>query len=156
MVEAASLKLLIDPWVSNPLSPASPQEVAAAKPTHILITHDHFDHLGESVDIAKATGAPVVGTYELTLEVAEKGIPEAQTMPMNIGGTIKLGDGVEVYMTARASCCTFCSLPRDPRRAAWCSTALDTSAERSCCASACPRSDLPRSTLLLSVMSSGP
>jgi len=99
MVEAASLKLLIDPWVSNPLSPASPQEVAAAKPTHILITHDHFDHLGESVDIAKAAGAPVVGTYELTLEVAEKGIPEAQTVPMNIGGTIKLGDGVEVYMT---------------------------------------------------------
>jgi L-ascorbate metabolism protein UlaG (beta-lactamase superfamily) len=99
MVETGGAKLLIDPWVSNPLSPAAPQDVINAKPTHILITHDHFDHLGESVDIAKATGAPIVGTFELTLEVAEKGIPEAQTMPMNIGGTIKLGDGVEIYMT---------------------------------------------------------
>ncbi|KUO89077.1 MAG: metal-dependent hydrolase [Pyrobaculum sp. OCT_11] len=99
MAETGGAKLLIDPWISNPLSPAAPQDVINAKPTHILITHDHFDHLGESVDIAKATGAPIVGTFELTLEVAEKGIPEAQTMPMNIGGTIKLGDGVEIYMT---------------------------------------------------------
>lgn len=99
LIETGGLKLSIDPWITNPLSPASPQEVINTRPSHILITHDHFDHLGESVDIAKATKAPIVGTFELTLEVAEKGIPEAQTMPMNIGGTIKLGDGVEVYMT---------------------------------------------------------
>jgi L-ascorbate metabolism protein UlaG (beta-lactamase superfamily) len=99
MVEVAGAKLLIDPWITNPLSPAAPQDVINARPTHILITHDHFDHLGESVDIAKATGAPIVGTFELTLEVAEKGIAEAQTMPMNIGGTVKLQDGIEIYMT---------------------------------------------------------
>ena len=99
MVEVAGAKLLIDPWITNPLSPVAPQDVINARPTHILITHDHFDHLGESVDIAKATGAPIVGTFELTLEVAEKGIAEAQTMPMNIGGTVKLQDGIEIYMT---------------------------------------------------------
>ncbi|MEZ0319601.1 MAG: metal-dependent hydrolase [Pyrobaculum sp.] len=99
LIETSTLKLLIDPWITNPLSPASPQEVINIRPTHILVTHDHFDHLGESVDIAKAAGAPVVGTYELTLEMAEKGVPEAQTVPMNIGGTVKLGDGVEIYMT---------------------------------------------------------
>ncbi|MFN7105669.1 MAG: metal-dependent hydrolase [Pyrobaculum sp.] len=99
MVEISNARLLIDPWISNPLSPVSLQDIINAKPTHILLTHDHFDHLGESVDIAKATGAPIIGTYELTLEMAEKGIAEAQTIPMNIGGTVKLGDGVEVYMT---------------------------------------------------------
>ncbi|MEM1597728.1 MAG: metal-dependent hydrolase [Pyrobaculum sp.] len=99
LIETSTAKLLIDPWITNPLSPASPQEVISTRPTHILITHDHFDHLGESVDIAKATGAPVVGTFELILEVAEKGIPEAQAVPMNIGGTVKLRDGVEIYMT---------------------------------------------------------
>ncbi|MEM1733075.1 MAG: metal-dependent hydrolase [Pyrobaculum sp.] len=99
IVELSSIKLLIDPWISNPLSPLSLQDVVNLKPTHILITHDHFDHFGEAVEIAKATGAPIVGTFELTLEVAEKGVPEAQTMPMNIGGTIKLGEGVEIYMT---------------------------------------------------------
>lgn len=99
LVELASARLLIDPWVSNPLSPVSLQDVVNLRPTHILITHDHFDHLGEAVEIAKATGAPIVGTFELTLEVAEKGVPEAQTLPMNIGGTVKLGEGVEIYMT---------------------------------------------------------
>lgn len=99
MIELPTARLLIDPWISNPLSPISLQDVINAKPTHILITHDHFDHLGESVDIAKATKATVIGTYELTLEVAEKGVAEAQTMPMNIGGTVKLGDGIEIYMT---------------------------------------------------------
>ncbi|ABL87979.1 beta-lactamase domain protein [Pyrobaculum islandicum DSM 4184] len=99
ILESGSLKILIDPWISNPLSPVSLQDVKNLKPTHILVTHDHFDHLGDAIDISKATGAPIVGTYELTLEVAEKGIPEAQTLPMNIGGTIKLGDGVEIYMT---------------------------------------------------------
>jgi len=87
MVEVGGARLLIDPWISNPLSPATPQDVINARPTHIMITHDHFDHMGEAVDIAKATKAPIVGTFELTLEVAEKGIPEAQTMPMNIRQT---------------------------------------------------------------------
>ncbi len=97
MIKTSTHKILIDPWISNPLSPISLQDLE--KPTHILLTHDHFDHMGEAIDIAKNSKAPILGTYELTLEVAEKGIPETQTIPMNIGGTVKLGDGVEVYMT---------------------------------------------------------
>lgn len=99
LIEAGSTKILIDPWVSHPLSPASLDEVVKLGPKYILVTHDHLDHLGESVDIAKKTGAPVVGTFELSLEIAEKGVPEAQTIGMNIGGSTKLGDGIEVYMT---------------------------------------------------------
>ncbi|MEZ0248370.1 MAG: metal-dependent hydrolase [Thermoproteus sp.] len=99
LIEAGSLKILIDPWVTNPMSPAAVDEVARLGPKYILVTHDHLDHLGESIDLAKKSGAPIVGTFELSLEVAEKGVPEAQTIGMNIGGTTKLGDGVEVYMT---------------------------------------------------------
>lgn len=99
MVEVGSTRIFIDPFVSNPLSPISLDEAVGLKPKYILVTHDHLDHLGESVDIAKRTGAPIVGTFELSLEVAEKGVPEAQTIGMNIGGTTKLGDGIEVYMT---------------------------------------------------------
>jgi L-ascorbate metabolism protein UlaG (beta-lactamase superfamily) len=99
LVEAGSLKILVDPWATHPLSPTTVEEVAGLRPNYILVTHDHLDHLGESVEISKRTGAPIVGTFELSLEVAEKGVPEAQTVGMNIGGTVKLGDGVEVYMT---------------------------------------------------------
>lgn len=99
MVETQSMRILVDPWVTHPLSPASIDEVVNLKPKYILITHDHMDHLGESVEIAKRTGATIVGTFELSLEIAEKGVPEAQTLGMNIGGSLKLGDGVEIYMT---------------------------------------------------------
>ncbi|MEM0467632.1 MAG: MBL fold metallo-hydrolase, partial [Pyrobaculum sp.] len=51
IVELSSIKILIDPWISNPLSPLSLQDVVNLKPTHILITHDHFDHFGEAVEI---------------------------------------------------------------------------------------------------------
>jgi len=98
-VEIGGMRVLIDPWVTNPMSPASVDDVVKMGPKYVLVTHDHFDHLGEAVDIAKRANASVIGTYELTLEVAEKGIPEAQTQAMNIGGTIKLGDGIELYMT---------------------------------------------------------
>ena len=98
-IELEGKRLLIDPWVTHPLSPTTVDEVVNLKPTHILVTHDHFDHLGESVDIAKKTGTPIIGVYELTLEVAEKGVEQSQTMPVNIGGGAKLGDGVEIYVT---------------------------------------------------------
>lgn len=99
MIELFAARMLVDPWISNPLSPSSLNDIVAEKPAYILITHDHHDHLGEAVDIAKATGAVIIGTYELTLELAERGVPEAQTMAMNIGGVLKLGNGIEIYMT---------------------------------------------------------
>ena len=66
-IELEGKRLLIDPWVTHPLSPTTVDEVVNLKPTHILVTHDHFDHLGESLDIAKKTGTPIIGVYELTL-----------------------------------------------------------------------------------------
>ncbi len=96
-VELQGKRILIDPWLSNPLSPVSPTDIGRAD--FILLTHDHFDHFGETVDIAKRTGATVVAIYEATLEVAEKGVAEASTLGMNIGGTVKLTNEIEVYMT---------------------------------------------------------
>jgi len=89
-------KILIDPWISNPLSPTTMEELG--KVDFLLITHNHFDHLGEALDIAKRTNATVVGTYDLTVELVEKGLKEAQTIGMNIGGTAKLTSEVEVVM----------------------------------------------------------
>ena len=51
--------MLVDPFLTgNPKAAATADEVAADV---ILLTHGHGDHLGDTVDIAKRTGATVRG-----------------------------------------------------------------------------------------------
>jgi L-ascorbate metabolism protein UlaG (beta-lactamase superfamily) len=74
--------VLIDPFLTgNPKAAASADEVAADA---ILLTHGHGDHFGDTVGIAKRTGAPVVAITEIAGEIAEEGI---ETNDVNIGGT---------------------------------------------------------------------
>jgi len=88
-----NVKGLIDPWLTNPLSPVKPDDINDVDV--ILITHDHGDHLGESEEIAKRTGATVIGIYELTSALEEKGIKNV--IPMNIGGFVEF-KGLRFYM----------------------------------------------------------
>jgi len=58
--------LLIDPFITgNSLCDCSVAEIIESNPSIIIITHGHFDHIWDSVEIAKATSATVVATYEL-------------------------------------------------------------------------------------------
>jgi L-ascorbate metabolism protein UlaG (beta-lactamase superfamily) len=74
--------VLIDPFLTgNPKAAASAADLAADA---ILLTHGHGDHYGDTVDIAKRTGAPVVAITEIAGEIAEEGI---ETNDVPIGGT---------------------------------------------------------------------
>jgi L-ascorbate metabolism protein UlaG (beta-lactamase superfamily) len=75
--------VLIDPFLTgNPKAAVSADEVDADA---ILLTHGHGDHLGDTVAIAKRTGAPVVAIVEIAAELDEEGI---ETFNPNIGGTV--------------------------------------------------------------------
>lgn len=87
--------ILIDPWITNPKSPVTLEDLK--KVDFILVTHDHGDHLGETVEIAKKFNSTVVAIYELTLYLSEQGVKNV--IPMNIGGSVKLTSEIEVYMT---------------------------------------------------------
>ena len=88
-LEFAGKIVLIDPFLTgNPAFSGDP--VAATDgATHVLLTHGHADHIGDTVDIAKRTGAKVVANYELCLWLANRGV--AAIDPMNMGGTLDQG-----------------------------------------------------------------
>ncbi|HEX5927258.1 MAG TPA: metal-dependent hydrolase [Baekduia sp.] len=79
--------VLVDPFLTgNPKAAASADEVAADA---IFLTHGHGDHIGDTVDIAKRTGATVVAIVELANELGESGVENV--IDPNIGGTVDLG-----------------------------------------------------------------
>jgi L-ascorbate metabolism protein UlaG (beta-lactamase superfamily) len=81
--------ILIDPFLTgNPKAAAKADEIAADA---ILLTHGHGDHFGDTVDIAKRTGAPVVAITEIGDELNEEDGVEA--FDPNIGGTVEFDWG---------------------------------------------------------------
>ena len=85
-------RVLIDPFLTG--NPKAAAEAADLEPTHIFLTHGHADHLGDTVDIAKRTGAQVVAIVELANEIGESGVDNVSDP--NIGGTVEFDGGLWV------------------------------------------------------------
>jgi L-ascorbate metabolism protein UlaG (beta-lactamase superfamily) len=83
--------LLVDPFLTgNPKAAASADEVDAGA---ILLTHGHADHFGDTLDVAKRTGAPVVAITELAGEIGEELGGDHQVFDPNLGGTVEFDWG---------------------------------------------------------------
>src|SRR5919202_813975 len=81
-------RVLVDPFLSgNPKAAVGPDEV---DPSTILLTHGHADHIGDTVDIAKRSGAPVVAIVELAQEIGQD---DVEVFDPNLGGTVKFDWG---------------------------------------------------------------
>ncbi|MEW5982427.1 MAG: metal-dependent hydrolase [Acidobacteriota bacterium] len=77
-------RLLIDPWLEgNPSCPDAFKQVDSVD--LILVTHGHFDHIGDAAAVAIRTGATVVGIFEACQWLETKGV--TSTAGMNKGGT---------------------------------------------------------------------
>ena len=82
LIETAQARLLIDPFVSG--NPLSSVKADAIETDYILVSHGHGDHLGDTIDIARRTGATVISNYEIQTWLANQGIENAH--PQHIGG----------------------------------------------------------------------
>ncbi|MFQ5626200.1 MAG: metal-dependent hydrolase [Methyloligellaceae bacterium] len=92
-IETGSSVLLIDPFLTgNGVFEASGMSMdeATAGVTQIALTHGHDDHVGDTVEIAKNTGAKVIASYELAFYLNGKGVENVD--PGNPGGTLDQGD----------------------------------------------------------------
>ena len=93
--------VVVDPWVEH--NPACPDSLKRFDRIDVmLITHGHFDHIGDAVDLATRHKPEVVGIFETCAWLESKGV--ANTNAMNKGGTQKVGE-IEVTMVNAIHSC---------------------------------------------------
>jgi L-ascorbate metabolism protein UlaG (beta-lactamase superfamily) len=88
------LTLLFDPWYTG--NPSFPENRRPTRADLILLSHGHSDHITDAAAMARATGATVVGIWEVTSWLGTKGVQNLE--PMNKGGTIQV-KGLSITMT---------------------------------------------------------
>jgi L-ascorbate metabolism protein UlaG (beta-lactamase superfamily) len=98
LVTPSGKVLLLDPWITNPANKHGKEDLAAiTKADLILITHGHFDHVGDSAAIARRTGAKLVSTFDLGRALAQYDDYPAELVTRetqgNFGGELTLLDG---------------------------------------------------------------
>lgn len=81
-IETAGKKILFDPFIS-PNELAKDIDVNSIEADFILVSHGHGDHVADLVQIAKRTGAKVIGAYEIIGWAQKQGIENVH--PMNFG-----------------------------------------------------------------------
>lgn len=97
LVTPAGTRILCDPWLSNPSCPPEWAKPAMLLPLDlILLSHGHGDHLGDTVQVARESGAPVVCLFEVGQYLTAKGLQNVRDM--GIGGTQEVA-GVTITMT---------------------------------------------------------
>lgn len=70
-LDVSGTKLLVDPFFTgNPVAKTTADQLA---PDYILLTHGHGDHVGDTIEIAKRTGAQVIANFEIVNWVTAQG-----------------------------------------------------------------------------------
>jgi len=93
--------VIVDPWLGgNPKCPESEKEPSAVD--LVLITHGHFDHIADAVDLGKKLEPQTFSIPETSHWLNSKGVPNLGEM--NKGGTVE-AQGVRFTMTHAVHSC---------------------------------------------------
>jgi len=94
-IETGETTILIDPFITG--NELTDLIVAEQKPDVILLTHGHNDHVGDTVEIAKASDALIIAPNELAVYLGLQGL---RTHGMNIGGAKQFDFGTVKFTKA--------------------------------------------------------
>jgi len=100
-VDTSGKTLLFDPFItSNPLA-EEVISVDALHPDVIILTHAHFDHWGDTMEIARQSEALIVSNHEISQYIQRQGYENV--LSMNIGGSVEFEWGKLMMTYARHS-----------------------------------------------------
>jgi L-ascorbate metabolism protein UlaG (beta-lactamase superfamily) len=103
VVEVNGKVVLIDPWITNPLSPYRSIDSFTKDYHHvdlIIVTHDHGDHVGDSVELLRTYNkSRIVALYELAEEIARKANALDRSIGANIGGPVTIDNELTLVFT---------------------------------------------------------
>jgi len=88
--------IIFDPWYANPTSPKEPGAVDRCD--LMLVTHGHFDHFGNALQVASRTRPVWPAIHELSLWLGRNYAGKDDVIGMNKGGTVEAA-GLTVAMT---------------------------------------------------------
>jgi L-ascorbate metabolism protein UlaG (beta-lactamase superfamily) len=100
---AKGKEVLIDPWVMG--NPAAPETLKTVDRCDLmLITHGHFDHIHDAVEIARRTKPTIVCNHEIGAWLQSKGIDGEKIVASNKGGVVDI-DGIKVTLVHAEHTC---------------------------------------------------
>ncbi len=86
--------VLFDPWTRDDGNPGCPLEKKDIERADlVLISHDHFDHMGSAVALCEKTGAFLGGPVQTMRRLIDEGFDEGRVV--NFGFGYMVGGGVE-------------------------------------------------------------
>ena len=86
-IETGGKTILLDPFLDD--SPTAPVKADDVRANYILLSHGHDDHVGDTVAIAKRTGATVLTNFEVGKWLKKQGVAADKVVSVNPGGGVK-------------------------------------------------------------------
>lgn len=95
--------VLIDPYITGNPAAADDVDPKTIPADYILLTHGHNDHVGDTVDIAKRTGAMVISNFEVGNWLSRQGLTNLHQQHIGGGYTYPFGY-VKLTIAHHGSC----------------------------------------------------
>ena len=96
LTTARGLRIYVDPWLEN--SDCPEDERSAKAVDLVILTHGHFDHVGQTLDIWRRFSPIVIAPQDLRRWLERQGLPRDDRYGPDIGGTIVVS-GVSISLT---------------------------------------------------------
>ena len=88
-LQTGDFHLIIDPFLSG--NPAASTTADTLQADYILVSHGHSDHVGDTVAIAKRTGATVIANFEVCNWLEGQGLEKLHAQHIGGGFTYPFG-----------------------------------------------------------------